>query len=331
MRRAVLPLLAALLAAPFQPAAAPAFAAPPAAERIEGEDRFATAAAVAARLAPGPGGAVVLATGTDYADALAAGPVAARLGAPVLLAAGASLPEPTRSAIERQRPERIVVVGSERAVSAEAEAELRALVPEAAIERHGGRDRHETAALLARAFFPGAREVFVATGWNYPDALSAAAAAAVRGAPVLLGTSEWLTEPSWRAIEDLGVEHYWLVGGRNVLEPDLPPKPVADVASERIAGADRFATNAAVVDRFFPGPAAQAFVATGSDYPDALVAAPLAAAQGAPLLLSRRDCAPEPVDASVARLLAGAGDGGLRITAIGRAVEAEAALRSCAA
>ncbi|MDO5052050.1 MAG: cell wall-binding repeat-containing protein [Pseudoclavibacter sp.] len=233
MRRAVLPLLAALLAAPLQPAAAAALAAPSAAERIEGADRFATAAAVAARLAPGPGGAVVLATGTDYADALAAGPVAARLGAPVLLAAGASLPEPTRSAIERQRPERIVVVGSERAVSAEAEAELRALVPAAAIERHGGRDRHETAALLARAFFPG--------------------------------------------------------------------------------------------------PAAQAFVATGSDYPDALVAAPLAAAQGAPLLLSRRDCAPEPVDASVARLLAGVGDGGLRITAIGRAVEPEAVLRSCAA
>ena len=53
--------------------------------RIEGDDRYETAAAVAASAAASSP-RVLLATGTDFADALAAGPVAAATGATLLLA-----------------------------------------------------------------------------------------------------------------------------------------------------------------------------------------------------------------------------------------------------
>ncbi len=79
-------------------------------ERVSGPDRFGTAAAVAARFAPDADG-VILATGLAFPDALAAAPLAAREGLPILLVRWDSLPEATRDAIIRTRPSRIIMVG----------------------------------------------------------------------------------------------------------------------------------------------------------------------------------------------------------------------------
>lgn len=69
--------------------------------RTSGTDRFAPAAAVAEAGFPDGADAVFVASGLGFADALAAGPAAARAGAPLLLAAGASLPRPTVDALDR--------------------------------------------------------------------------------------------------------------------------------------------------------------------------------------------------------------------------------------
>lgn len=58
--------------------------ADPAAEPVMGADRYATAAAVAARFFPAPP-AVTVASGAGFADALSGGPLAAALGGPLLL------------------------------------------------------------------------------------------------------------------------------------------------------------------------------------------------------------------------------------------------------
>ena len=82
----------------------------PAVERVSGPDRFATAAAVAARFAPDAAG-VILATGIEFPDALAAAPLAAVDGRPILLVRPDLLPAPTRDAILSARPSSIIVVG----------------------------------------------------------------------------------------------------------------------------------------------------------------------------------------------------------------------------
>jgi carboxypeptidase T len=86
--------------------------------RIAGPDRYATAAAIAARFADDRPSAY-LATGVAYPDALAGGPAAARAGVPLLLVAPDRLPAPTAGQLGRLTPDRLVVLGGLKAVSDE--------------------------------------------------------------------------------------------------------------------------------------------------------------------------------------------------------------------
>ena len=99
----------------------------PTVERVSGADRYATAAAIGSRLGgPNPTwcgstqSAAILVNGGEAgrADAIVAGPLAFRLGLPVLLTAADELPEATREFLAANKVERVVVVGGESAVSA---------------------------------------------------------------------------------------------------------------------------------------------------------------------------------------------------------------------
>lgn len=59
----------------------------------------------------------------------------------------------------------------------------------------------------------------------------------------------------------------------------------------RYAGADRYATAAAINSANFPT-ASVVFLATGTNFPDALAGAALAGRLGAPLYITTRDCTP---------------------------------------
>jgi SpoIID/LytB domain protein len=78
--------------------------------------------------------------------------------------------------------------------------------------------------------------------------------------------------------------------------------PVHEV--QRLWGADRYATAAAVSAAAFPGGADVVYVATGEDYPDALAGGPAAAAEGAPILLVRKDGIPGATQQELSRLKA---------------------------
>lgn len=84
-------------------------------ERVAGRDRFATAAAVAARFAP-TATTAVLATGFAFPDALAGAPLAASLDAPILLVQRDGVPAATRDAVLAARPATLVTLGSTAAV-----------------------------------------------------------------------------------------------------------------------------------------------------------------------------------------------------------------------
>lgn len=83
----------------------------PTVERVSGGDRYATAAAVAARFFPAAMG-VVATSGVDEVGGLAAVPMAASYEAPILLtAAGDQLPTATRDSLIRNKPWRVYIVG----------------------------------------------------------------------------------------------------------------------------------------------------------------------------------------------------------------------------
>ena len=82
----------------------------------------------------------------------------------------------------------------------------------------------------------------------------------------------------------------------------VPPPP--DVpGTKRLAGADRYATAAAVAQDSFPsGPVPVVHVTTGEVAADALAAGPAADVQGGPILLVRRDEVPAVTRAELVRL-----------------------------
>src|SRR5690606_8783021 len=63
-------------------------------------------------------------------------------------------------------------------------------------------------------------------------------------------------------------------------------------AVDRVAGADRYATAAAVAGQVVQDSTAEVFVASGEAFPDALVLSALAARQQAPLVLVREASVP---------------------------------------
>ena len=102
-----------------------ALANEPTVSRIEGADRYATAAAAASKLGGGAAWcgaedpAALLANGGDVSlvEAMAVGPIAHRLQLPLLLTAADELPMATADFIEAEDIEHVVIVGGTDAVS----------------------------------------------------------------------------------------------------------------------------------------------------------------------------------------------------------------------
>lgn len=150
--------------------------------RLAGADRFATAAAVSAASFP-VAKTVFIATGLSFPDALAGGPLGAVEKGPILLVSSV-VPSATRAEIQRLSPTEIVILGGTGVVSASVAAELATLAP---VRRVAGSDRYTTAIEAAEEAFPGGTStVFIATGLDYPDALSGGPAAAVADGPIIL-------------------------------------------------------------------------------------------------------------------------------------------------
>ncbi len=70
----------------------------------------------------------------------------------------------------------------------------------------------------------------------------------------------------------------------------------------RLAGADRYATAAAISRSQFGGGASTVFIATGAGFPDALAGAPAAAKARGPVLLTQRGALPAATATELARL-----------------------------
>ena len=258
--------------------------------RLAGPDRFGTAVAASQHAHPGTVPVVYLASGVDFPDALSAGPVVAKQGGSLLLTRPNHLPAEVGAEIERLHPDRIVLVGGTAAIGPRVEESARELVAD--VVRVAGANRYETSRELAASAFPDtAPTVFIATGRGYADALSAGAAAANAGGPVLLveGGGAGLDAESTALVQQLSPGSIVVVGGAAVVADRVlrsAEKLAGDV--KRIAGPDRFATSAAIAATW--GSAPRAYVASGEDFPDALVGSALAGAEGVPLFVIHEWC-----------------------------------------
>jgi putative cell wall-binding protein len=270
--------------------------------RIAGADRYATAAAIS-RSQFGPGVPVAfVATGRNFPDALAVGPVAGMQGGPVLLTDPNSLPQATADELARLRPGRIVVAGGPGAVSDQVAQAVQAYTSQP-VSRMAGADRYETAAAVSRASFgPGVSAVFIATGRAFPDALAAGPAAIRMGGPVLLTQPGSLPGATRDELARLRPARIFVVGGSGVVGDGVISELRAFASQlDRVAGPDRYATAAAISSVFF-GASPSIYLATGTNYPDALASVPAAGRSASPLLLVRGSQVPAPVTGELVRI-----------------------------
>ncbi|MCK8610653.1 cell wall-binding repeat-containing protein [Agromyces sp. C10] len=256
-------------------------------DRAGGSDRYATAVALAQRGFPNTGVPVVyLATGATFPDALAAG-AATRGEGPVLLVPGSSIPQNVLDELARLKPAKLVVVGGPTIVTDAVVAQASAAAGVTAV-RDSGPDRYATAAKVSqRAFSPGVPVAYVASGADFPDALSAGAAAAQLGGPVLLTASTSLPAATKTELDRLNPQRIVVVGSAGAVSESVRTSMTAYASQViRLGGSDRYETAAAVArDLVAAGGANMVGVATGLSFPDGLAAGPVVAANGGVLML----------------------------------------------
>lgn len=275
------------------------------AQRLSGADRYATAAAAALASYPAGSNSIVLASGENFPDGLAAAFLSGSAFAPILLTARDSLPPATAAAIGTldamvAGPATIYVVGGNAAIGPNVRSTLVSLGYD--LEEVGGANRYQTAANVAVlgknlnliGQFQGKRTAIVTTGENFPDALAAGALAQARHHPVLLTRSDVLSPETDLALGALDIEQVIILGGTgavsNAVQTAIAGKGIAVI---RVSGANRYGTATALANLLTTPEVsggggwdqANVVLARGTNFPDALAASQVGGRNEAPILL----------------------------------------------
>ncbi|MGI6441406.1 MAG: cell wall-binding repeat-containing protein [Peptoniphilaceae bacterium] len=179
-------------------------------ERIGGKNRYDTASLIADTITQRTGKKTqaMIATGENFPDALAISGPASRLGTPILLVRKNGVPEETKAALTRNGITQTIVIGGEEAIPA---AVAKALP--GATQRLGGKNRYDTAAVIAKHFHKTAQTAYLATGEDFPDALTAGLIAGKANAPLLLTNKSILRAETVNYLKEAKVEKVIVVGG----------------------------------------------------------------------------------------------------------------------
>jgi putative cell wall-binding protein len=167
-------------------------------------------------------------------------------------------------------------------------------IVDSGVTRIGGDDRFAvSAAVSAATFNPGVGFAYLASGANYPDALSGSAAAGAGGGPILLALKDSIPSVVEKELTRLHPNTMIVLGGTESISTQV------ELSLERFAtnivrysGADRYEVSAATAARTFIGLTKTAYVASGAGFADALSASAAAGDAGAPVLLVEKDRVP---------------------------------------
>ena len=261
-------------------------------ERIAGNTRYDTMSALVSKQNPSQAGTLIVASGENYPDALAASSVAGALHAPILLTAKKELSLQALQQVNKIQPSTIIIVGGSNAVSANAERSLKSNCGN--VQRVYGATRVDTALALYRSDtrfdFTWSDTAIVTTADNYADALSMSAWAYRSSSPIFWCPTRQ-TMPSKlppsrtviSAISSLQAEPKPSISKSN----SKLPMPL-ELPRPRLSGETRYDTSIAIakwLTQYTALGVDGAVFATGQNYPDALAAGPLAGAQDGLLIL----------------------------------------------
>lgn len=263
-------------------------------ERIAGSNRYTTAIEAAEALKDklwvSKFENIIIASGLDYADALAGSYLAVIKEAPILLVNSSMVPTVAQYAADNlEDGGTAYILGGIGAVPFTMDVAL-AGAGVKKVKRLEGKNRYLTnIAILEEAMADpdhDTEDILICYGKNYADSLSASAA----GRPILLVDKALTPDQKsflQRHVNDLN--YVYAIGGTGVVT-DSVASEAANQAGEfgsftRVAGKDRYKTSVAVAEEFFGYMTFKVYLAYALNYPDGLAGGPLAYADDAPLLL----------------------------------------------
>lgn len=237
--------------------------------RVAGKDRIATSIEISKAMF-NESENVVLASGFNFADALSAGQLAAALNAPLILS-DKNMDSRVKDEIANLKPKNMYIVGGENALGSNIEESVKSTVNDINIERLKGNNRYETSVKVMEKTkeFVDAEYLLIASGKNFPDALSATSFMADHKALMVLSDGNSYPKSDLKEIA---------IGGVNQL-------PLNGFTGERIAGNDRYQTALAIARRSFENNE-NAILANSKVFADSLSAVSVAKNYKAPIILT---------------------------------------------
>jgi putative cell wall-binding protein len=263
--------------------------------RLAGANRYEVSANISKENYPYGTDTVIVARGDLYTDALSGGPLATFYGAPVLLTTTTSLPAPIATEIQRLHATHAIILGGTGSVSTNVENQLQQMGLNT--ERLDGANRFEVSAKIGQRLVNEAPTdtAIIASGLNFPDALSASSPAGQAFMPILQVSSNQVPAPIDSFIQNNHIKNFIIVGGPGTISTAVEDKLKAYGGQvDRIGGSNRFEVGVNLINYFydpdsgFMDPSTLVF-ANGLNFPDALSGGPLAANIGAPILLTQAD------------------------------------------
>ncbi|GAE02661.1 hypothetical protein CBO05C_2351 [Clostridium botulinum B str. Osaka05] len=183
-----------------------------------------------------------------------------------------------------------LLVGGTTSVNAEDTVVNTSVDDQMIVNRLFGSNRYKTNLEILKKF--GATDtIIIASGENFPDAISATPLCKKYNAPLMLVNDD-LTGLQQSFIYHNGIKKAIIVGGSSVVNKDIEGiLEVSDVSVRRLGGHDRYDTCEKVASEM--GKNNGFIIVNGENFPDALSASSVASAMGVPILLTHQDKFPQ--------------------------------------
>ncbi|WP_164995826.1 C10 family peptidase [Miniphocaeibacter massiliensis] len=264
--------------------------------RVFGADRYGTAIAASKEMYKTGAKTVVIASGQQFSDELTATVYANIIHAPILLTEKGSIAQKTITEIQRLGAKNIIIIGGDAVISNGVQSRLSKL---GNVRRIVGADRYSTAVKIAKEIEKEVgtiSEVALVNGTNFPDAISMTSYAVDRKIPILLTEPANLNSNTEKLVNEWKVKDVKIGGGEVAVSKAAEKKLTAKgITVKRFMGADRYGTSVAVA-RALNLDAKNIVIASGENFADAVVGAPLAAHKEYPIVLVKQNAIPDSVN-----------------------------------
>lgn len=163
-----------------------------------------------------------------------------------------------------------------------------ALALQVNVQRMAGDTRYDTMSELISNVggWSASDKVILASGANYPDALSASALAGVHDAPIILTDPTELSSKAAATIKQLGSSTIYVVGGPSAVSDEVlqAANNICGSNTIRLYGSTRYETSLEIL-RQCNSSSDTVIVATGANYADSLSISPFAYVTKSPIVL----------------------------------------------